>query len=497
MTDVLHHPKSNIVATQRQLKSTSQPRYILSLELLRNLASELQKIVETFTAAHMQKQYARMQQQLGQQHPLAQLGQVPNQPPQPPGMQNHPGPHPHSQSLPSAPNNMNGTAHSPPGSNMLNHHHSPMQQHNLQQHPPPAPQQSQQPMQIPPQQGLQVSQPPQAPSPSHMTSSRGGTMNLQAPPKRKIQNPPTPSNAAPSPAAAVSTPAPANAPTPTAAASSPAAPKSPKGKAKAKQTASKRKMSTAPNALPAPTSAPASVPTQAPQESAPYQPPTMNGSGKRPREEDAPSGNVAPSPASAVVDQPSPPKRSKVEWGEGPQSEELQQKKGQIENIKSEEDTSQFLEEFIKIVGGDPVRDTNGFAELSMLLKECTQHAPTDDLSSFPPLEPPPMMKDELEQYFDFSLGGEDDDSKTPELVSSSTTDTSPGSNSGNEPTSEGAATSISNETKKDESLDFTQLTHLGLWSGVDGGESAYYQTPEWRFDSSMPTQDPWAISTS
>jgi hypothetical protein len=187
-----------------------------------------------------------------------------------------------------------------------------------------------------------------------------------------------------------------------------------------------------------------------------------------------------------------------VEWGEGPQSEELQQKKGQIENIKTEEDTSQFFENLIKSVGGDPVRDTNGFAELSMLLKEYTQHGPADDLSSFPPLEPPPMMKDELEQYFDFSLGGEDDDSKTPELVSSSsTTDTSPGSNSGNEPTSEGAAPPISNEIKNDESLDFAHLTHLGLWSGVDGGESAYYQTSDWKFDNTMATQDPWAISTS
>ncbi|XP_006459138.1 hypothetical protein AGABI2DRAFT_116090 [Agaricus bisporus var. bisporus H97] len=493
---------SNIVATQRQLKSTSQPRYILSLDLLRNLASELQKIVEMFTTAHMQKQYARMQPP-GQQHQLAQLGQVPNQPPQPPGMSNHPGPHPHQQPPPSGPNNMNGTAHSPPGSNnMLNLRHSPMQQPAHQQHPqPPQQQQQQQPMQIPPQQGLQVSQQPQAPSPSHMPSNRGASINLQAPPhnKKKAQNAPTP-NTAPSPAAAASTPAPTNAPTPTAAASSPAAPKSPKGKAKAKQPG-RRKMSTAPNPAPTPSSAPVQAPAQAPPEAAQHQPPTTNGSGKRPREEDAPSGNMAPSPAggsNAVVDQPSPPKRSKLEWGDGSQSEELQQKKAQVENVKTEEDTSQLLEDIIKIVGGDPVRDNNGFAELSMLLKGYTQPGSADDLASFPSLEPPLMMKDDLEQYFDFSLGGEDDDSKTPELLSSSsTTDTSPGSNAGNEPTSEGAAAQISNEIKNEESLDFTPLTHLGLWSGVDGGESAYYQTSDWKWDNTMGTQDPWAISTS
>lgn len=225
---------------------------------------------------------------------------------------------------------------------------------------------------------------------------------------------------------------------------------------------------------------------------------------KRAREEDTSSGNVAPSPAggsNVIVDQPSPPKRAKVEW-DGPPSEELQQRTTQIENVKTEEDTSNFLvqmSELLKMAGGDSQQDPE-FAELSMLLKGCTQvPGSADDLSSFvAPLDPPPMsmVKDELEQYFDFSLGVEDDDSKTPELVpSSSTTDTSPGSNSGNENNADVAAAPTVNEVKNEE---LTDLTHIGLWGAIDGGESAFYQTTEWKWDAAMPSLDPsWAITTS
>lgn len=173
-----------------------------------------------------------------------------------------------------------------------------------------------------------------------------------------------------------------------------------------------------------------------------------------------------------------------------------------VENVKTEEDTSNFfaqMTELFKSAGGDSQQEPD-FAELSMLLKGCTQVlGNTDDLNSFvTPLDPPPIpaMKDEIEQYFDFSLGGEDDDSKTPELVStSSTTNTSPGSNSGNESTAEGGAAPTVNEVKNEESVD---LTHIGLWKEIDGGESAFYQNTDWKWDSAMPTLDqPWAIFTS
>lgn len=227
---------------------------------------------------------------------------------------------------------------------------------------------------------------------------------------------------------------------------------------------------------------------------------------KRAREEDTSNGNMAPSPAGAVVDQPSPPKRAKVEW-EGQPSEELQMRKSMVEGVKTEEDTSNFLAqmtELFKMAGGDSQQDPE-FTELTnMILKGCTQVPGNPDdlnLNSFvTPLDPPPIppIEDGLEQYFDFSLGGTqedgDDDSKTPELISSSTTNTSPGSNSGNESTAEGSTTAA-HEVKLEDSSD---LTRLGSWKEIDGGESAFYQTNEWKWDSSMQTlEQPWAMFMS
>jgi len=228
---------------------------------------------------------------------------------------------------------------------------------------------------------------------------------------------------------------------------------------------------------------------------------------KRPREEDTSNGNAAPSPAGtsgAAVDQPSPPKRAKVEW-DGPPSEELQMRKSMVEGVKTEEDASNFLAqmtELFKMAGGDSQQDSE-FTELtSMLLKGCNQvPGNPDDLNSFvTPLDPPPipLIEDGLEQYFDFSLGATqedgDDDSKTPELVSSSTTNTSPGSNSGNESTVDGS-TAVTSEVKAEDTAD---LTRLGSWKEIDGGESAFYQTNEWKWDSAMPTlEQPWAMFMS
>lgn len=216
---------------------------------------------------------------------------------------------------------------------------------------------------------------------------------------------------------------------------------------------------------------------------------------------------MAHSPAGlsgAVVDQPSPPKRAKVEWETQP-SEELQMRKSTIEGIKTEEDTSDFfaqMAEALKTAGGD----SQEFTELTnLILKGCTQVPgnPDGDLSlnSFvTPLDPHPIppIEDGLEQYFDFSLGATqedgEDDSKTPELVPSSTTNTSPGSNSGHESTAEGSTT-VTNDVKVEESSD---LTRLGSWKETDGGESAYYQTNEWKWDSPMQTlEQPWAMFMS
>lgn len=505
---------------------TGQPRYIMPFENLQGIAGEVQKILsmlsqqEALMAAKAQQSH-RMQgqaQAAAQQQPgQPQLLQQSPHPSQVPGQLTHPhpnGPHPSTMQV-------NGSAQSPP---------------NMMQHPSqPLPQPSQPPtMAMPLQPGYSTQS---APSPSH----RAVSINLQPPPtKRKPVNAHTPSNAAPSPAG-VSTPAPANAPTPnpaTTSTSSSAVPKSPKVKAKSKQV--RRKVSTAPipqnqnanaNAsggsshltpnLPSVPTAP-SVPqaTQAPEPLQQQGSSGVNGNMKRAREEDGGSGsNVAPSPlgdSSVVMDQPSPPKRAKMEW-DGPPSEEMQQRKAMIEDVQTEEDATQFLarmSELFKMAGSDSQQASDFTDFTTEILKGVNQvpgvglsengggsGAGLDDVFGTGTSLDQSMLaggvKDDLEQYFDFArLGGEEDDSKTPELVSSSsTTNTSPGSNSGHDSNTETVGTSAvlsSNEVKTEELMD---LTYLGLWKELDGGESASYQSNDWKWDGVMTSLDlPWSI---
>lgn len=93
---------------------------------------------------------------------------------------------------------------------------------------------------------------------------------------------------------------------------------------------------------------------------------------------------------------------------------------------------------------------------------------------------------DEFVEYFDFSSFGNEDDSSskvaTPDLVSSSSTNPSPESDA-------------SSDIKTEEISD---LLRLGTWKEIDGGESAFYQSGDWKWDSPMPTlEQPWAIFTS
>lgn len=531
------------VRLQRQLMATSQPRYIMTLDNLQHLAGDAQKILsmfsqqETLMAAKMQQQLHRVQEQAQVRAAAAAAQQQPGQPqhlqqsPHPPQVlgqlaHSHPnGPHP----LPPSAMQVNGPAQSPP--NMIQH-----QSHS----PQPLSQQSQpSAMGMPPQPGYSTQS---APSPSH----RAASINLLQPPpsKRKPVNAPTPSNAAPSPVG-VSTPVPTNAPTPNAtinSASPSAAPKSPKGKvsAKSKQVKRKASMATTPQNQNAnvnasvgssshPTPNAPSVPiapqvTQAPETMQQQGSSGLNGSTKRAREEDGGSGsNVAPSPLGdsiAFVDQPSPPKRVKMEW-DGPPSEEMQQRKAMVESVKTEEDTTQFLaqmSELFKMAGSDS-HQASDFNDLTSVILKGVNQVP--GMGSYLPdngdgsgvvdvfgaavtsLDQSLLaggIKDDLEQYFDFArLGGEDDDSKTPELVSSSsTTNTSPGSNSGHESNTETVGVSAvstlttNNEVKSEESMD---LTYLGLWKELDGGESASYQSNDWKWDSTMTSLDlPWSI---
>lgn len=118
-----------------------------------------------------------------------------------------------------------------------------------------------------------------------------------------------------------------------------------------------------------------------------------------------------------------------------------------------------------------------------------------------PPTALSPHMgpaNDAFLEFIDFSsfttLEDEDNDSKapTPDLVPSSETNLSP--ESGSEGDLLGNA-GPPDKTKIEEPGD---PLRLGSLKEIDGGESAYYQVDNWKWEGSMHTLDqPWAIFTS
>ncbi|KAF5367438.1 hypothetical protein D9758_003807 [Tetrapyrgos nigripes] len=359
----------------------------------------------------------------------------------------------------------------------------------------------------PPPQGFPAqpepsSSPQVAPIPSPSQSVRPPPVPNALPGSRK-----QPTSAGPSPVVAPTpTPPPV---TPVAAAATPTnttaaspqthTPKSPKTKVKAKAKAPPRR--------PSVKSSPAAAPPEPPQPAAP------SAGTKRPLEVEAPSPNAGPVPATGpgpsssnlVSNEPSPPKRMKTEWDEE-LSDELKKKTEAVENIKTDEDASNYFEktmsELRKMTGTDGQASlTSDISDtLDMILKnygEMPEPGPSSDLalsidsgSAGPGLP----LNEELGQYFDFSsfAAPEDDEleskAETPELISSSSTNPSPESGS------EVDATHISSlsDPKLD---DFSDPLRLGTLKEIDGGESAFYQSSDWKWDMVMPTVDqPWAI---
>lgn len=350
----------------------------------------------------------------------------------------------------------------------------------------------------PPPSLAQQSVPPQ---PS--TSTNRPTMNLRPPPGVKKPSSSTPNAVStPTPPAYSATTPVASASTPTQTVSSPPAPKSPKGKTPVKPKSIPKRRSSVKNIQPPATE-------QAPT------PPVA--SSKRHREEDVTNvSEVSPgAPGSSVVNEPSPPKRPKTEgeWS-GPTNEAVIKKAEVIENIKTEEDASAFLEqmtEFIKMAGeGQQEALSSDISEtLDQILKGYGSVPDGPDalhgFSSFGSLGEPSTQAstskphpDEFVEFFDFSSftaadEENDTDSKaaTPELSS-----TGPSPDSGSE--ADGVQhVLMSMEPPKTEEL--PDLLRLGPWKEIDGGESAYYHTAEgWKWDSPMPTlEQPWAIFNS
>ncbi|KNZ72102.1 hypothetical protein J132_04383 [Termitomyces sp. J132] len=388
---------------------------------------------------------------------------------------------------------------------------------HLRQHMGPSPQQPHHPAGNIPLNNLpvqEISRPssslPQQPVPlQSLAPPNRLPMNLRPPPVVKKPSGST-SNAAvstPTPPSSysASTPVP-SASTPSQTVSSPPAPKSPKGRVSMKSK--KRRPS-----VKRPPSTPA--PPAIEQESTLPVPGGV--SSKRLREEDVINApEVSPGTSgSGVINEPSPPKRPKTEgeWG-GPLNEAITKKAETVENIKTEEDTSAFLEqmtELIKMAGeGQQEALSSDISEtLDQILKGYGSVPDDSDslhgFSSFGSLGEPSSQAstskphpDEFVEFFDFSSftaadEENDTDSKapTPELSS-----TGPSPDSGSEADA-AQHVALSMEPPKTEEL--SDLLRIGSWKEIDGGESAYYHTADgWKWDSPMPTlEQPWAIFNS
>ena len=245
--------------------------------------------------------------------------------------------------------------------------------------------------------------------------------------------------------------------------------------------------------------------------------PSSNTSVKRPREEEenvsevevAPPGQVA----SHVANEPSPPKRIKTEW-ENPPTEELKKRTEAVEKLETADDANSFLEQVSELLrkavdseGQESTLTADLSETLGMILKGCASVPEASDSGlSFGDTvtgrDSPPPSTYAFEEFIDYSFvqpdGQLDDEdlskAHTPDLVLSSSTNPSPESNTdGEHPQLTMGATSVS-DIKKEEYHDL----RLGLWKELDGGESAYYQPFEWKWDSPMPVlEQSWAVSTS
>jgi hypothetical protein len=201
------------------------------------------------------------------------------------------------------------------------------------------------------------------------------------------------------------------------------------------------------------------------------------------------------------------------EW-DGPPSEALKKKTEAVEQIKTEEDATAFLEQMTELImatqGEGQTSLTSDISEtLDMILKgyvdgtEGSHGLPSlgmgsdADAAQTMPAIPP---ADEFVEFFDFSSFGtlDDDDAgskaPTPELMSSSSTNPSPESNASESDAAHHALLSATDPISiKMEDNGVSEMLRLGTLKEIDGGESAYFQPSDWKWDGSMSALDqPW-----
>ena len=234
------------------------------------------------------------------------------------------------------------------------------------------------------------------------------------------------------------------------------------------------------------------------------QTPGSDGSTKRRREdEESTQTQNAPSP-----------KRAKTDWE--PRANEAALKRSEeVENVKTDEEASKLLEEVVGLitqaqtVDGQASMASDISDTLDQILKSYTAGSDlpsVGDMSDASHIDHRPnntstssndvlAISDEFGDFFDFSSYDTFSKATTPDLVPTSSTNTSP------ESASDGPAhTPIAVDTGfGDDGLNGgSDIRKMGFWSEIDGGEGVLYQQDNWKWGGQMPTMDPaWAISTT
>jgi len=236
---------------------------------------------------------------------------------------------------------------------------------------------------------------------------------------------------------------------------------------------------------------------------------------KRPADEDVSTLPAAgPSTQPEPVGAPSPKKVKTEDWDEEP-SEAFVARHQEVDGIKTDEDTAAFLDRMKELVAISASTDTAVYDDITHTLEMILQGAGQDPTniatSAFassigpslselsPPAGPPNDAFSEFHEFVDFSRfttleDEEESKAPTPDLVPSST-NPSPQSNPDADHSHQG--TSSPDKTKVEEPRDnnHLDLLHMGAFKEIDGGESAYYQSSDWKWEGSMSTLEPaWAI---
>jgi hypothetical protein len=396
---------------------------------------------------------------------------------------------------------------------MFNHHLAVISANAQQRQQQAQQQQAQQLQAQQQQQQTQLPTPGSGPQSSPVVSMHTRVPSTgAAPPPAAVSRTPSSSHIAPSNARKPSAPA-GSAPTPPQSATTPAAvaptppAKSPKAKARPKPrpTGAAAKAKAANGAAntnpptPSPVMEPASVPTPAPATPVSHAAtPSSDSSVKRRREDEEPV---------PVNNAPSPKRTKTTDWEESPSQPQVKRNE-EVEKIKTDDDATEFFENLIKQASEvepqsslvSDISDT-----LDQILKSYTSGSDIASASglsepsgNFERRMPSPApngvlaIKDEFGDFFDFSSFAEDESGSkapTPDLLAASSTNTSP--ESGSDP----IGTPFSAEMMSEDPSAGTDLRRLGMWKEIDGGEGAFYQQDNWKWDMPMPTMDqPWAI---